>query len=172
MKFTFEIRENDVLNSQLFTASKLSRKNHHVLLTAIAAVMTIVFYLSQDFVNALVACLTTIFFALFYSKVVRWRHKKLYEKIAKKSYSELSDHTIEIELGEEVILMKNCIGETKLNVSTISQVYEIQKYYFIRISPVSTLMIPKRAVDDEQGLKDKFASLNLPVNTDLDWQWR
>jgi hypothetical protein len=173
--------ENDFLTFHLYQAShtpriKKARRRNWILITVIFLILSSIFFIRDD--NALgyyflILSIITAIFHPFYSK---WKYKRLYQKHIHDTFKNNFGKRNELEFGDSFISITSNTGVTKINKSEITEVNEIQDYYFLKVSSGVTLMIAKQKVDDIEQVKIELKSLieknGIKHNIELDWKWR
>ena len=166
MKIQYQIQEEDFFTYQIFTASqskriKRLRLRGKFVMLALCLVGMWVFY----FDNALM----TFYFAgvfllvLFgFGKYFNWRHKRHY---AGRFGLEES-----LVLKDDVVISKNKLGESALNISAFEKISETRSHLFLHLSTGNTLIIPTHA-HGVHAFKQNLFDKGVRVESCFDWKF-
>jgi len=172
--------EDDLLNCQLFTASKSknikrNRRKTWLILLGCSLVCAIVFYINDNtffFYYCVIVCIAVLLFYPLYQKHLYRRH---FKKFVKERFESIKDVEYRIELNEDNIISDSRIGKVIINSSEINEVTETRDYFFIKISSGDTLTLPKRCFAGKslsQAISRISQKHKLSVNNELNWEWK
>ena len=174
MKIQYQIQEEDFFAYQIFTASqskriKRLRLRGKFVMLALCLVGMWVFY----FDNALM----TFYFAgvfllvLFgFGKYFNWRHKRHYRAHIKEHYAGRFGLEESLVLKDDVVISKNKLGESALNISAFEKISETRSHLFLHLSTGNTLIIPTHA-QGVQAFKQNLVDKGVRVESCFDWKF-
>ncbi|MBA5792743.1 YcxB family protein [Flavobacterium sp. xlx-214] len=180
MYLEYSLSENDFLKSQLYSASKSKivikqRRRTFIILIVMFLVFLVSSYINQNrfpYLDLLFYCL----FLIGYKIYEPIRYKKHYKKFINHTHKEKFGLKCKINFTEDQIIEESVLGESKINLNSLSEINEIQDYYFLRLITSESLIIPKNAIKDIKQFQLKMDTLktkfNIVENIDLDWSWK
>ncbi len=173
--------ENDFLTFQLYQASKTprvknSRLRARIITTVLFLSLAYLFFIRDDNSLAYYFLVLSIAAAIFFPFYTRWRYKQHYQKYIHDTFKNSFGQPCQLEFGDDFISVTNNTGVTKINKLEITEINEIQDYYFLKVSSGISLMIAKQKVDDIESIKAELKSLvektGIKHNVELDWKWK
>jgi len=168
MKLEYEIKEQDFLEFQLFTASqskKIYRKKLKgwIFTTLFFVILSAYFYFDYNNILAICYGICAIIFGLFYPKYFAWRYRKHYKSYIKENYSYRFGKKEYIEINNQFIFHRDKTGEGTINMSEIEKIDETEKHFFVRVKAGVSLIIPKNEIQNSDEVRAKFESLGFSV---------
>lgn len=179
MKFELTLDENDYLNQMLFSASKskLIRKrrmtNRIIIPVIFLALSGIFFYTGNQFL-CWAYLITAMAAAVAYPFYQKSRYRKFYLKHIKSDFEGRINKTCELEFQDDILYIKDYLGESKINLSELECIYETEAYFFFKFKTGDFLVIPKRQVqlDDFIAVTNKvIVKHQVDFQQELNWQW-
>ena len=180
MQLQYSLEENDYLQYQLYAASKsknikAQRSRTFMMMIATFAILSYMVYSPGDSLSYLIMTFFGMLLILY-----KWYEKKRYSDHYRKNiaenYKERFGLISTLTLGENQIIEESKLGESKINYESLSEINEIQDYYFLKLITGQSLIIPKKVILNKSDfnlklevIKDRF---NLKNNVDLDWKWK
>lgn len=176
MKIEYTLEQENLIEFHLFSISqnKTLTKNMRIsklMLAGLFAFFAINVYNSGNIKFAIILGVFMIFSLIFYNKLYRHKVKTLYSKTIKQNYSKRIGKKQTIEFSFEELIVHDNMGESKTKISEIEKVDEIPNAYFIKLRNDTTLIIPKKDIEDINLLKEKFRLLNFKIIENLSWRW-
>jgi hypothetical protein len=182
MKIEFVIEEKDYLTNQLFTITnsgelqkqERTRKFFFVGIFVLLGALMITGESLFLIVFGVFFIVFSILIILYYSIYFRRDIKRIYLKKIQEDYPEVFGSKVSIEVRSDDFHIKDKTGEYFVNLSLVEVIYEIEEYFFIKLSTGSNLIFPKRVLSNkltEQQLKAKFNTLNLFIEERLNWNF-
>lgn len=178
--YKITLDKEDFLRFQLYTASKSKRiKNRRlrswIFTTLFFVLMVLITSENEDsflyIYFAAAACANFILYPYY----TRWRYKMHYKKHIEDHYETKCGVESLFTITSEYILSQDHTGESKIMISEIKEIIEIEKDIFIKIKSGEAFIIPKRIPDIGQlskELKILCNSKEINWNTELEWKWK
>ena len=179
MKFT--LRKADFLMYQLFTVSQSPqmtkrRKSVKMKVPAIYFCLGLILLGLQEIPMGVGFIILSIIWAIFYPSYQQRTYRKQLAQYVDEYYKTRFGEEMKIKFDEDFIHIKNDYSETKIILTHIEAMDEIKDYFFIKLKSGTTLIIPKKLLEDFETIKAKILALtaHLKVNlkVDLDWEWK
>jgi len=182
MKTAIDYTVDDLLDCQLFIASKSKRVKRNrlksyltvTLLSFFCAIMCFFINDGDRFVSYCFV-IAGVFFLVFYPLYQRYVYKRQYRKFVEDKFKNLTDLNYQIELTPDVIHTTSKLGDMTLNVAQVEEIAEVEKYFFVKLSTGDTLTLPKRSFnhsDLSAQLTQMVSVKNIPFTKELNWNWR
>lgn len=176
MTLEFKLEEADFLEFQLYTASKSDRirkrkRNGWILFPLVATVLSIRFFWIGNINMGIYFSVIASAAAGFYPLYFKWRYKGLFKKFIRDNYSARIGEKEVLEFRQKTLFIQDKTGEGEIKLKEIERVTETANHFFIGISSGTSLIIPKKELDDVNGLRQKFHVLKLKLHEELDWAW-
>lgn len=180
MQLQYSLDENDYLQYQLYAASKSKNIKAQRTRTFIILIITFLILSYMIFSTAdMMFDPLIIFFALLlilYKVYEKKRYSNHYRKNIAENYKERFGLISKLTFEENQVIEESKLGESKINYESLSQINEIQDYYFLKLITGQSLIIPKKIIPNQRDftfkleeIKDRF---NLENNVELDWKWK
>ena len=81
-----------------------------------------------------------------------------------------------IEFEDDAILSKDYTGESRIYLSEIEALIEINDYFFLKCNSGDTLIIPKNRITSSEPIDlyliDLSTRLKIIHDIDLNWKWK
>lgn len=176
MKFQYQIQEKDYLDFQLYTASvgprfQKKQTNGKYFLALCSLITTSYFLYIQDWGMVAYFGLTTLIFFLFYPRYFKWRQRVHYTKFIRRHYRSLFGANETLEVNGKNLQLENATGKGTIKNAEIKDLTEIGTHFFINLTAGSSLIIPKRELQDVTAFSRELKNLKLKTNNQLDWKW-
>lgn len=176
MKLEYVLEQDDFVNYHLFLISE--SKKSKIFLNFMRVGITVAFlFMSYKIYNqgrmflAVIAGCVAISFFLFFDKLYKSKLKKFYLEIVKKDYANKIGKLETIAFENEYLIANTKSGVGKIKLLEIEIINETQNNFFINISNNSTLIIPKRGIENIELVKQKWKDLKIPMADYLFWKW-
>ncbi|MFA7273904.1 MAG: YcxB family protein [Crocinitomicaceae bacterium] len=174
MIFSFKIEQKDFLEFQLYTVSQSinvlkTRQRGRIITTLAAFLLTINLFVTGSQIAGLVMLVVAIFTYIFYPRFHRWRLKLHFTKYSKKNYGNHFGQDEVLEIHSNYIISKNIAGEGKVLASELDLLTEIPDYYFLKMKNGSSIILPKRDIQEGEKLKKELKKLGVPLQQQLNW---
>ena len=176
MKYTYKIDKEDLLEFQLYTASKSEvlakkRKNNRAFLVAVSVLFAGYFFSSDEMIMAIYFSAMVVLLVLFYSKFFSWKQKLNYQRFIEANYSSRFGMEESLETFPDKIHVRDNFGEGDVNASELKGIVEIGTHFFINLESGSSLIVPKTQINAAE-LKNDLARLKIPMEEELNWSWK
>nr|MBI1229529.1 hypothetical protein [Cytophagales bacterium] len=179
MKLEYALDFSDFLEYQLYVSSKseLHRKNKNKLRNFIP-----ILYIALGFILlsiksielAIVFFVIAILWFLFYPLYARRKYKRHFEKHIKENYKNRIGKKVMLNVGKgaDFIEASDLGTQTKIQDSEFDKLIELKNHYFLQLKSESSIIVPKRAVSEQEAFKKLFSDINLEYVDELDWEWK
>ena len=180
MQLKYSLDENDFLQYQLYAASKsknikAQRSRTVIMMIATFALLSYMVYSPGDSLSYLIVTFFGLLLILY-----KWYEKKRYSDHYRKNiaenYKERFGLISSVTFGKNQIIEENKLGESKINYESLTEINEIEDYYFLKLLTGQSLIIPKKVIADKRDfdftleeIKNRF---HLKNNVDLAWKWK
>lgn len=176
MKYTYKIDKEDLLEFQLYTASKSDilakkRRNNRAVLVAASLVFSGYFFTSDEMILGIYFAVMVVLFLLFYYKYFTWKQRLNYGRFIQANYSSRFGMEERLEIFPDKIFVKDNFGEGDVKASELTGVVEIGTHFFINLSSGTSLIIPKAQID-VSTMKKELTNLKTPFEEKLNWSWK
>ncbi len=176
MKYSYKIEKEDLLEFQLYTASKSEvlakkRRNNRAFLVAVSILFAGYFFSSDEVIMGIYFSVMVILLVLFYAKYFSWKQKLNYRRFLAANYSSRFGMEETLETFPTKIHVKDNFGEGDVGASELKSVVEVDTHFFINLESGSSLIVPKANVNATQ-LKSDLARLKVQMDEELDWSWK
>lgn len=176
MLFTFKIEQNDFLTFQLYTVSKslnvLKTRQRGRFLTSIAGLLLAInLFVTGSYIAGVLMLAVAILTYSFYPRYHRWRLKNHFIKYSKKNYGSHFGQEESLETNKDFIISKNIAGEGKVKVSELDSLIELSDYFFLKMKNGSSIIIPKRFLENSTDFINEIGKYNIPLTQELNWKY-
>lgn len=183
MQISYQIKEEDYLTHQLYTASKskaIKRKRFVFWLIAplaYASMGYLSYFQFRQYDVGMVMGGLSIFWLITYPFYSRWNYKRHYSKHIKKHLKEQFDQQVSLELADKHLVISDAKDNSnKIAFSTLKEIVELPDHFLIRLAASSSIILPKREFKEIKELQ-KFLGLivtrhKVPFRKDIKWKWR
>lgn len=174
---TLTFTEDDHITFQLYEASTntvkvKSRRKSFLILLGLSLLLALYGYLKEETFMMYYGFLCTFLVLCFGNIYLRWRHKRHYTKQVRNHLKLQSEEIVRIEVMDDHIRMIDKISDSKVRISEITEVNEIEAYYFFKLSIGPKLVIPKTIPALNEELNVMIRRHDIPHVVQLDWKWR
>jgi hypothetical protein len=181
MTLEFILTENDFLQLQLYIASKDKGVKRRKMISWICwpFIFVAIAYLSNNkqidtfllYYFLSIAAVWLIAFPFYY----KWRYKKFYGNAVAKNYKARFNEPVKIIFGTDNIQTYSIAGDTRYNLSALSNIIETGNYFYAGIKTGGYLIIPKPELKNQDAVRDKLKELSdkqdISFVSDLNWKW-
>lgn len=177
MEFTYKLDANDFLQYQLFTASKsdkIAKKRLYgwLIFTLAASIFAIYCYFNNSTSLAIYFGVIASVWGVFYPKYFNWKYVKHYTDFINKHYSNRFGKITTVSFSKGYIIATDESGEGKIKTSEIVNVNETGTHFFITFLSGTSLIMPKRDLQNTEELRNKIMKIGLTISKELDWAWK
>jgi len=176
MKYTYKIEKEDLLEFQLYTASKSEvlakkRRNNRAILIAASTLFSGYFFSSDEMIMGIYFAVMVVLFVFFYNKYFSWKQKLNYRRFIEANYTTRFGMEETLDTFPDKIHVKDNFGEGDVKASELKSIVEIGSHFFINLESGSSLIVPKAQVNTN-ALKNDLARLKTTFEEDLNWSWK
>ncbi len=181
MTIEYTLTREDYLQMQLFAASKSprivkSRNKSRLLLSIVYVILGVILFFGANDVYAISFFLFGVGWYFYHPFMMRRRYKRHFEKYIDETLANRFDKTVELRFEEDSLMEKSHMGESKVNLTEVTAVYETNDYFYIEFSSGQYAIIPKNRIinlhDFSSFIKGVAARLSVPFHEELDWKWK
>ncbi|MCK8521059.1 YcxB family protein [Aquimarina sp. D1M17] len=177
MKFEYILEEKDFVDFHLFSIdeNKNSKKIKNIgklVVTGILVYFSINMYTSNNLEFAIILGVLAILALLFFDRLYQSKLKKHFSKIARQSYAGRIGEKETMEFTSEHLITQDKTGEGKTKLSEIDKVNETKNNFFIKLTNGASFIVSKNGLDNPNLIKSKLNELNIPIDENLDWEWK
>ena len=180
MRFEYSLDMQDFLTFQLFTASRSplvmkKRRRNRIVIPVVYLFLALVLVAIGSFISAIVFTLIGLAWFLFYPVYERRLYPPRYKKYLAENLANRFGKPVLLEFSQDLVFTRDFMGEEKINLSQAEELAEIGDYYFLKFNSGASLIIPKRAVSNQEASRffsELVARLNIKHTVDLEWVWR
>lgn len=175
---SFRLSEDDLLVYTLYSASesrivRRRRMRMRWVVSVLYIGMGAWLSLARDLrVGGLVFAAFGTLWLLFYPRYSAWRYKKVYRRIVREQTKDRVNKTYEMELGEQQLLVRNELSESKISYEGISEIVVLSGHFLLMLKERSGLVIPLRDVPEPGAFLDFFRGKGIAVHMRGDWRWK
>lgn len=176
MNYQYLIKEKDLLEFQVYTASKSERINRkkkagRIIMTLIALFLVLNFYSANNTAMTIYFSIVAIAIWVFYPRYFKWRYTKLYSNFIQENYAGRVDQTEYVEIHKDYIFVKDNTGEGKVKIDEIESIIETPNSLFVKFTMGTALVTPKDQVSNYSEISEQFQALNIEYIDELNWKW-
>ena len=181
MKINFKTNNQDIIDYQLYTASKSERitkkrKASVIRIPISFFFLSILFLLIRDYNFFIGLNIFGVLWYFLYPIILRKYYVKHYTTFVNERMKDDVNYDANIEFTKAFIFIDSKAGETKLNSTELKEVIEISTIIMIILKMGNTVIIPKMKLSNIDEfipfLKNYSVDLSVPYKTELDWQWK
>ncbi|WP_018628903.1 YcxB family protein [Niabella aurantiaca] len=181
MILTYQPNQNDFLQNHLFIASKTvrikkKRRRSWLMVTAVMALLGLLFYQSGNTFLARYFFIFGIFSLLFYPLYQRVQYRDHYDKFIEDAYRNRIGRPITLKLTDAAIETTDSGSTSSIHSSEIENITETGDYFYFKLKTGAYLSLPKKAADDIHALTDELKQrcgrLQIEYIEELHWKWR
>jgi hypothetical protein len=179
MKLECNLDNNDYLQHQLYKASKrrsvkIQRIRSRIISSGILFLLGIYAYiLFKNVFYIIVLGIISLIYFLIHPLYFRQLYRRHYSKFIKENYNINPEKKGFLEIYDNFILMKEeeSASELKVDIKEIKEIVEIQTNYFIIVTDVSSIILPKN-IETNEFINILINKYNVKINRELDWKWK
>ncbi len=180
MTILYYLKVEDYLQWYLYDASQnknlqYKSKRNWIFVTGFFILATFFFYVIKDNAATIISLMIAIISLLFYPIYQKNGYKKYYYDYAKNIYKKNENVENHLTIYTDHIILKDIYGETKINTIAIYEVVETNLYYFMRLYPGTSLIIPKKQIQALEILHNNLfhftVTNNLAFTQFHNWKW-
>lgn len=179
MQYTYILTNKDFVNYYLYTSlnSKLTksrRQRNKYLIPAMSLVAFIISILAQDFFYSAITMLIGVIWYFFYPKWELTRYSIFYKKSLKEQMGTDLNEEVKFEFQDDYIFLKDAGSESKIYLTELTKITEIESNIFIKIRKGNSILISKNTLNNlkqfEEDLQIMASKLNIFFDKELDWK--
>ena len=129
--------------------------------------------------NYLLSMLFLVFGGLWFAMYPKWETKKYskhYTNFINENYKEMFGRKVSMEIKEEEIHLSEEGGEATILTKELTGIHEIPRIIMLRFKGSQSIIIPKNKISNLEQLinylKALTSRLEIPYNSDLQWEWK
>ncbi|GET23325.1 YcxB family protein [Prolixibacter denitrificans] len=179
MEIEYTLSRTDYIEFQLFAATKSetirkSRRKARSRLPIIYLILGTILLVLADKVFSILFYLIGVLWYLLYPTLSKKRYLRYYEKYADENFKNRFDTLIKVSFpdDQELIETVDLEGESKFKTSQIEKIFEINRFFYIKMKSGSHLIIPKYKIENIDKLREELTMIsetkNLKLETNLE----
>jgi hypothetical protein len=181
MTLKYSLDLNDYLQFQLYTASKSKRiKNKRLksllIVMGMFLMLAVLFFQKDETVLMYYFIGCSVLSLIFYPLYLRNHYKKHYQRFIAENYKFRFNEECVITFNENTIETIDRTGESKINVSEIEEIAEVNNYIYLKMKTGGALIVCKDKVENPHKVREFFKtltqSLKINYDTELNWKWK
>lgn len=180
MELNYTLQEEDYIVFNLYHTSKnLQIKKQRIRSWVVIAVCFVVItYFAHQNMNIELLNIVPIFviFLILYPFALRSSQRKSITRAVEANYGDAYSKEAFVIIGNNYIETSDKRGLTRANIPYINGLVEIGDYFFIKLTGLNYIIIPKRHYEDVDFIRKKMMDIsnqhNLPFDIELDWKWK
>lgn len=183
MKVCYFLEKNDHLIFQLYQASKSERirkKRFHSQIrpAVIYWIAGLYFFWRGSVWVTLFLIIVGVLWFIYYPLWERGHYVRHYQSFIDEKFPAKSqvESEVNLDFDETYIHCKNYLGESKVLLSAIQEIIELDTLILIKLSDAESVILPKERIENidevKSYLKTLAERLNIPYQQELDWQWK
>lgn len=178
MKIEYSLDKSDFLTYQLYAASKSknikkNRRNAKLIPPVFFILVgTYLSYRDNSPIGLIMFVVLSFLWFIFHPKYQKYKYVNHYKKHIDENYANRINIITTIEFDKEYITSKNKIGESKIKTSELSKMIELKSHYLFELLDKQALIIPKRAIDNNERFKTEMYNNNILSDNKTNWEWK
>lgn len=172
--------EKDHLTFQLYIASKTKRIQNirlksWIYTTVALASLAFLFHISNNKFLRNYFLAFTILSAFLYPFYSRYRYKKHYARHVRENLKNMINTPFTIRFDETSINTVDKTGSTTTHKTEITEIIELNEYFFLKTTYGYSMVIPKRQsseIPDLDNQLNEIVKQGASYTKDLDWAWK
>nr|WP_294938619.1 YcxB family protein [uncultured Flavobacterium sp.] len=181
MKLKYSLNQDDFLIHQLYISSKSetvrkARRKSLIWVIIMFIIIGLMFYDRNELMTTYVfggMAIITLFLYPFY---LASHYKKHYKKFILDTYKNRFNKESEVTFEPEFFKSSSEGNETKMSLSEVEEINEIQNHIFLRLKSGGGLIIKKSKIENITAFKDYLKKLSIELDIkyieDLNWKWK
>ena len=181
MIIKYKLEESDYLSNQLFIASKSERikkkrRNSIVVVPAAYLIFALLCFVSDATTMGTVFIVFGFLWYFLYPKYQAKKYYKHYRDFIRENYQDALGSEVSIELKSDMLVYKDFMTESKIQVESINEIYKLPNVFLINLNKATNLVLPRTyLVNDHNQIQDFVKQMNTLYNLDVldysDWIW-
>ena len=178
MKLEYELTNEDFLIYQLYTSSKSElhkkkRNRSRIIIPIIYVLFGLYSYYNyKNLVGPIIWIGIALLWFILYPLYSRWRYKKHFEKHIEENYKNRVNQPSQLEFDSDFMDTKDFTSQSKIQYSELKEFIELPEHFLIKLASDLSIIIPKHAVDNVDGLKSKMSELKIEYVDETNWLWK
>ncbi len=179
MKLEYILIFSDFLEYQLYVSSKSeshkkSRNKSRIIVPIIYVILGLILLLIDKTIVAIAFFLFSLLWFLFYPFYSKYRYKKHFETHIKESYKNRIGKKVKLNFdsNSDFVETSDLGSQSKIMDSEFKKLIELKEHFFLKLKSDMSIIIPKRAIPDQDMFKKLFLDINLEYIDDSNWEWK
>ncbi|TNE29220.1 MAG: hypothetical protein EP346_06605 [Bacteroidetes bacterium] len=178
MTINYQLTTSDFLEYQLYFSSKseLHKKKRfqsRIIVPIIYVFLGLFVARMEGYIRVgIVFTIIGIIWFAFYPLYSKWRYKRHFQKHVEENFKNRINQPIELEADESSLKAKDLISETTINGTELKELIETQKHFFIKLTNDSSLIVPKKSIENETEFIQSITDLGAEYINELNWKWK
>lgn len=183
MNIHFYLEKNDHLIYQLYVASKSERirkkrLRSKILWPVIYGIMSLFFFGKSALGLGVIFIILSALWFVLYPIWERRYYVKHYQGFIDEHFTakDQIQSEISLEFDEKYLFSKDYVGESKIILSEIQEIVELESLILMRLSDAISIILPKERIQNIDEVKNYLNTLaerlNISYHQEQDWQWK
>ena len=175
MEVEYSLSRADYIDFQLFAATKSeivrkNRKKARNRLPIIYLLLGTILLTIDDKIFAILFYSIGILWYILYPTLTKKRYTKQYEKYLDENFKNRYDTSIRVKLAENYELIETIDneGESKFKTSEIEKIFEINRFFYIKMKSGTYLIIPKYKIENIEKLSYDLVMISKTMNFEIE----
>jgi len=177
MKLELNLSKNDFLQYQLYKSSKMrtikiQRIRNSIIVSGLVFLLGIYFFIQiREIICIIFTGIISLIIYLVYSLYFRIFYKRHFSIFIDENYKNQIGKYFSLEIIDNYIQQKDSESEFKIDIKEIKEIVEIQTNYFVSISEISSIILPKNT-DTKNFINILIDNHKIKLNEELNWKWK
>lgn len=182
MTFKYKLQQSDYLDNQLFIASfsdRTNRKRRNSVISVAVFYMGLgmIGFVTHSTIMGVTFMIMSALWYLFYPKYQTKRYYNHYKSFVVENYGEICDSEITIELTEDLIICRGDHVESKIQINSIKDIFELPNVFLVNLNKASNLVVSKTNIHNDINQSQEFINKlnsehNIEVHNHKNWEWK
>lgn len=180
MDLNYTLLKEDYVVFNLFHTSKNPQVKKQRIRSwfTIAICFGVILFFCHEKINADIYLIAAFFviILIIYPFILTASYKRNIDRAVNANYGDAYTEQVSITIGSSYIESTDNKSLTRINTPHIKGFVEIGNYFFIKLTSLNYIIIPKRHYQDVDFIRKELFDLsnryNLPFDIELDWKWR
>lgn len=181
MELNYSLTEADFLDFQIYTTAKnpvieKQRKRGRIMVIVVCLIIGGLALLDGRSIMGWYFLVAGVVCYIFYPKYLNYFYKRLFRKNVANAYGKIVPLHIWIRFDEPNVIYLDRGKTSTFGIDKIQEIIELDAYYYLKLSEVEYIIIPKSGVSNNQEVKNYLEQLtekySITYSLKLGWKWK
>lgn len=180
MELNYTLLKQDYLTFNLFHTSKNPQvKRQRIrswIIMAVCFVIISYFFYTNMGLELYISVPVFLIFLIVYPFRIASLYKNNITRSVDMNYGDAYPEQVFVTIGSDFIEIRDNRSLSRVNTPYIGGFIEIGDYFFIKLTSLNYIIIPKRNFPDLDSIRKKMLDISkmydLPFEAELDWKWK